>query len=58
MCVHVNMCMQDKTTLYKSEMNFTSLTDPFKLVHAERERERERERDDDDDDDDDDSRSK
>ena len=51
MHVHVNMCMQDKTTLYKSEMNFISLTDPFMLVHAERERER-------DDDDDDDSRSK
>ena len=54
MHVHVNMCMQYKTTLYKSEMIFISLTDPFMLEHGERERYD----DDDDDDDDDDSRSK
>ena len=52
----VNVCMRDKTTLYKSKMNSISLTDPFMLVHAEREREREGERERDDDHDE--SRSK
>ena len=44
MHVHVNMCMQYKTTLYISEINAKPLKDPFLLKHGERERERERER--------------